>query len=272
VTGRGVRAGSSRQTEEASVRRSERTPRRERVVALVTGASRGIGRATAVALAGDGFAVACNYRGDDAGAKETVRGVEDAGGVAAAFRADIADENQVQEMLREIKEWSGAPLVLVNNAGVLRDGLTVKYPLHEFERVLRTNLSGAFLCARETLPAMLKARWGRVVNVSSAAGIRGNAGQAAYSASKAGVIGLTQSLAKEYGSRGITANAVCPGFVETTMTEDFIDKHRDRLIEQIPAGRIGAPEEVAGVIRFLTSEEASYVNGAVIAVDGGITA
>jgi 3-oxoacyl-[acyl-carrier protein] reductase len=241
-------------------------------VALVTGASRGIGRAAALALRGDGLAGACNYRGDDAGAKETVRALEDAGGVAAAFRADIADENQVQEMFREIRGWMGLPLVLVNNAGVLRDGLTVKYPFSEFERVLRTNLSGAFLCARESLPAMLKARWGRIVNVSSAAGIRGNAGQAAYSASKAGVIGLTQSLAKEYGSRGITANAVCPGFVETTMTEDFIDKQRDRLIEQIPAERIGRPEEVAGVIRFLASEEASYVNGSVIAVDGGLTA
>jgi 3-oxoacyl-[acyl-carrier protein] reductase len=243
-----------------------------RRVALVTGASRGIGRASALVLAGDGLAVACNYRGDDAGAKETVRAVEDAGGVAATFRADIADESQVQEMFREIREWMAAPLVLVNNAGVLRDGLTVKYPFAEFERVLRTNLSGAFLCARESLPGMLRARWGRIVNVSSAAGIRGNAGQAAYSASKAGVIGLTQSLAKEYGSRGITTNAVCPGFVETAMTEDFIDKQRHRLTEQIPAERIGAPEEVAAVIRFLASEEASYVNGAVIAVDGGLTA
>lgn len=241
-------------------------------VALVTGASRGIGRAAALTLAGDGLAVACNYRGDDAGAKETVKAVEDAGGVATVFRADVSDEAQVHEMFREIREWAGKPLVLVNNAGVLRDGLTVKYPLAEFERVLRTNLTGAFLCAREALPAMLKARWGRIVNVSSAAGLRGNPGQAAYSASKAGVIGLTQSLAKEYGSRGITANAVCPGFVETAMTEDFIDKQRDRIVEQVPSGRIGTPEEVAGVIRFLASEEASYVNGAVIAVDGGLTA
>ncbi|MGH2573665.1 MAG: 3-oxoacyl-ACP reductase FabG [Actinomycetota bacterium] len=243
-----------------------------RRTALVTGASRGIGRATALALAEAGLAVACNYRGDDAGAKETVSAVEDVGGVAAAFRADVSDERQVEEMFREIREWVGKPLVLVNNAGVLRDGLTVKYPLSEFERVVRTNLSGAFLCAREALPAMLRARWGRIVNVSSAAGIRGNPGQAAYSASKAGVIGLTQSLAKEYGSRGITANAVCPGFVETAMTEDFIDRQRERLVEQIPSGRIGTPEEVAGVIKFLASEEASYVNGAVIAVDGGLTA
>lgn len=241
-------------------------------VALITGASRGIGRAVALALSRDGLAVACNYRGDDAGAKETVRAVEDAGGVAAAFRADVSDEGQILEMFREIQEWAGPPVVLVNNAGVLRDGLTVKYPLSEFERVLRINLAGAFLCARESLRAMLKARWGRIVNVSSAAGLRGNPGQAAYSASKAGVIGLTQSLAKEYGSRGITANAVCPGFVETAMTEEFIEKQRDRLTDQIPTGRIGTPEEVAGVIRFLASEEASYVNGAVIAVDGGLTA
>lgn len=248
------------------------TSQKESRVALVTGASRGLGRAAAEALAGDGLAVACNYRGDDAGAKETVRAIEDAGGTAAAFRADVSDEGQVQEMFREIRGWLGAPLVLVNNAGVLRDGLTVKYPLAEWERVLGVNLSGAFLCAREALPAMLKARWGRIVNVSSAAGLRGNPGQAAYSASKAGVIGLTQSLAREYGSRGITANAVCPGFVETVMTEGFIGKQRDRLIEQIPAGRIGTPEEVAAVIRFLASDEASYVTGAVVAVDGGITA
>jgi 3-oxoacyl-[acyl-carrier protein] reductase len=251
---------------------TRRTPRSDRRVALVTGASRGLGRAAAKALAADGLPVACNYRGDDAGVKETIRAVEDAGGTAAAFRADVSDEGEVQEMFREIREWLAAPLVLVNNAGVLRDGLTVKYPLSEFERVVRVNLSGAFLCAREALPAMLKSRWGRIVNVSSAAGLRGNPGQAAYSASKAGVIGLTQSLAKEYGSRGITANAVCPGFVETAMTESFIDKQRDRIIEQIPAGRIGTPEEVAAVIRFLASEEASYVTGAVVAVDGGITA
>jgi 3-oxoacyl-[acyl-carrier protein] reductase len=251
---------------------TRRPPRSERRVALVTGASRGLGRAAAEALAAEGHAVACNYRGDDSGAKEAVEAVEDAGGTAAAFRADVSDEGQVQEMFREIRGSLGAPVVLVNNAGVLRDGLTVKYPLPEFERVLGVNLTGAFLCAREALPAMLKARWGRIVNVSSAAGLRGNPGQAAYSASKAGVIGLTQSLAREYGSRGITANAVCPGFVETAMTEDFIDKQRDRVIDQIPAGRIGTPEEVAAVIRFLASEEASYVNGAVIAVDGGITA
>jgi 3-oxoacyl-[acyl-carrier protein] reductase len=252
--------------------RRPRTSRSHARVALVTGASRGLGRAAAEALAADGLAVACNYRGDDAGAKETVKAIEDTGGTAAAFRADVSDEGQVQELFREIREWLSAPLVLVNNAGVLRDGLTVKYPLAEWERVLGVNLSGAFLCAREALPAMLKARWGRIVNVSSAAGLRGNPGQAAYSASKAGVIGLTQSLAKEYGSRGITANAVCPGFVETAMTEGFIGKQRDRLIEQIPAGRIGTPEEVAAVIRFLASDDASYVTGAVVAVDGGITA
>lgn len=241
-------------------------------VALITGASRGIGRAAAQGLAADGCAVACNYRGDDAGAKETVQAIENSGGTAAAFRADVSDEGQVHEMFREIREWTASPLVLVNNAGVLRDGLTVKYPLAEFERVLGVNLVGAFLCARESLPAMLKARWGRIVNVSSAAGLRGNPGQAAYSASKAGVIGLSQSLAKEYGSRGITANAVCPGFVETAMTEEFLGKQGKRLIEQIPAGRVGTAEEVADVIRFLASDQASYVNGSVIAVDGGLTA
>jgi 3-oxoacyl-[acyl-carrier protein] reductase len=241
-------------------------------VALVTGASRGIGRATAVALAADGLAVACNYSSDDAGAKETVRAIEDAGGTAAAFRADVADEERVVELFRAVGEWEEPPLVLVASAGVNRDGLIAKYPTSEWERTLGVNLSGVFLCVRAALPGMLKARWGRLVAVSSAAGLRGNAGQAAYTASKHGVIGFVRTVANEYGSRGITANVVCPGFIETDMISDLLERSRQEVETQIPAGRVGTPEEAAAVIRFLASEEASYVNGAVLAVDGGLTA
>jgi 3-oxoacyl-[acyl-carrier protein] reductase len=240
--------------------------------ALVTGASGGIGRATAVALATDGRAVACAYRQDEGGAKETVRIIEDAGGTAAAFQADVGEEADVTRLFDEVKGWMGAPLVVVTSAGVLRDGLTVKYPLAEYERVMAANATGSFLCARAALPGMLRARWGRIVFVSSAAAIRGNPGQAAYSASKAAVLGMTRSLAREYGGRGITVNAVCPGFIETDMTASVLERSRDELTAQIPAGRIGSPEEAAAAIRFLASDDATYVNGAVLAVDGGLTA
>jgi 3-oxoacyl-[acyl-carrier protein] reductase len=241
-------------------------------VALVTGASGGLGRAAAVALAADGHPVACAYSSNDTGAKETVRLIEEAGGTAATFGTDVAEEDRVREMFRAVSDWAGQPLIVVGAAGILRDGLTVKYPADEFDRILRVNVTGTFLCARAALPAMLKARWGRIVAVSSAAALRGNPGQAAYSASKAGLLGMTRSLAREYGSRGITVNAVCPGFVETEMTAGFLEKNRGRMIEEIPAGRFGAAEEIAAAIRFLAGEAASYVNGAVLAVDGGLTA
>jgi 3-oxoacyl-[acyl-carrier protein] reductase len=241
-------------------------------VALVTGASGGIGRATAVALAEDGRSVACAYRQDDAGAKETVRMIEENGGTAATFQVDVAQEAEVARLYDEVKEWAAPPLLLVASAGVLRDGLTVKYPLEEYERVMGVNATGSFLCARAALPAMLRARWGRIVLVSSAAAIRGNPGQAAYSASKAAVVGMTRSLAREYGGRGITVNAVCPGFIETDMTAGVLDKARNELEAGIPAGRIGSPEEAAAAIRFLASDDATYVNGAVLTVDGGLTA
>ena len=241
-------------------------------IALVTGASGGIGRASAVALAEDGRSVACAYRQDDAGAKETVRMIEEAGGTAATFQADVAEEAQVSRLYDEVREWAGPPLLLVASAGVLRDGLTVKYPLAEYERVMGINARGSFLCARAALPGMLRARWGRIVLVSSAAAIRGNPGQAAYGASKAAVVGMTRSMAREYGGRGITVNAVCPGFIETDMTAGVLEKGRDQLEAEIPAGRIGSPEEAAAAIRFLASDDATYVNGAVLTVDGGLTA
>jgi 3-oxoacyl-[acyl-carrier protein] reductase len=241
-------------------------------VALVTGASGGIGRATALALAEDGLRVACGYHSDDAGAKETVRLVEEAGGTATSVGADVADEVDVKEMFDQITSWSGPPLVLVNNAGVNRDGLTVKYPRADFERILEVNVTGSFLCSRAALSGMMRARWGRIVMVSSVLGLRGNAGQAAYSASKSALLGLARSLAREYGSRGITVNAVCPGYIHTDMTASLPQKARGRLLDEIPAGRLGTLDEVAAAIRFLVNERASYVNGAVLSIDGGMTA
>ncbi|MGH2663000.1 MAG: 3-oxoacyl-ACP reductase FabG [Actinomycetota bacterium] len=241
-------------------------------VALVTGASGGIGRAAAVAMAADGRTVACGYHSDDAGAKETVGLIEEAGGTAAAFRADVSDEQQVAELFRAVTEWADPPVIVVASAGINRDGLTVRYPVDQFEHVMRVNVTGAFLCIRSALPAMMKTRWGRIVAVSSAAAMRGNPGQAAYSASKAAMVGMIRVLAKEYGSRGITANAVCPGFIETDMTSGLPGRARGRLLESIPTGRIGTPEEAAAAIRFLTGDDASYVTGAVLAVDGGLTA
>lgn len=241
-------------------------------VALVTGASGGIGRATALALAEDGLRVACGYHSDDAGAKETVRLIEEAGGTATSVGADVADEVDVKEMFDQITRWSGPPMVLVNNAGVNRDGLTVKYPRADFERILEVNVTGSFLCSRAALSGMMRARWGRIVMVSSVLGLRGNAGQAAYSASKSALLGLARSLAREYGSRGITVNAVCPGYIRTDMTASLPQKARGRLLDEIPAGRLGTLDEVAAAIRFLVSERASYVNGAVLSIDGGMTA
>jgi 3-oxoacyl-[acyl-carrier protein] reductase len=223
-------------------------------------------------LAADGLAVACAYRSNETGAKETVEAILASGGEAQAFAVDVSVEEQVREVFRGVEAWAGPPLVLVNNAGVSVDGLAVRYPTEELERTLSVNLVGAFLCSREALRPMLRAWWGRIVNVSSSVGLKGNPGQTAYSASKAGLIGLTRSLAREVGRKGIAVNAVCPGLIDTDMTAELPDEARARLVEATPAGRTGRPEEVAAVVRLLASDDGSYVNGAVIPVDGGLTA
>jgi 3-oxoacyl-[acyl-carrier protein] reductase len=240
--------------------------------ALVTGASRGIGQATSLALARAGLAVALGYRSDREGAEDAAAKARAEGAVAIALPFDVRHEASVDAGFAAIEAELGTVRVLVNNAGYTKDGLAVKYTNEAWDTTIATNLTGTFLCIRRALPRMMRGRYGRIVNVASVAALRGNAGQAAYSASKAGVVGMTRSLAREVGSRGITVNAVCPGFVDTRMTEGASDELRAKYIEMTPAGRFGTPEDVAAVIAFLAGAEASYVNGAVIAVDGGLSA
>jgi len=244
----------------------------EGAVALVTGAAGGIGAATSLALARSGLTVIVGFRSDGDRAEEVAAKIRAEGLRAHAQAIDVLDEASIGEAFDATERDRGPVQVLVNNAGFMRDGLAVKYPTAAWESTIDTNLTGAFLCCRRALPKMLRPRWGRIVNVSSAAALRGNPGQAAYSASKAGLLGLTRALAREVGGRGITVNAVCPGFVDTGMTESTADEMRRRYVEMTPAGRVGTPEEVAAVIAFLAGAEAGYVNGAVISVDGGLTA
>ena len=241
-------------------------------VAVVTGGSRGIGRACAEALAGAGWKIAVGYRTNDADAKEAMSAIEEAGGSAIIVRLDTLDETSVAEAFKEVAEALGPVTGLVNNAGYSKDGLLIKYPMEQFERTMNTNVRGAYLCSRAALRGMLRARWGRIVNMSSAVAIRGNAGQTAYAASKAAIVGITKSLAREVGAKGITVNALCPGLLDTEMTSHLTDVARAYYLDQTPLGRTARLEEVASVVRFLMSDEASYVNGVALPVDGGLTA
>lgn len=239
-------------------------------VALVTGASRGIGRAIAQKLARDGFDVAVTYSSDADGAAETVKLVESErdGARAIALRADVCDVEAVDNAFTEIAEQLGPVAVLVNNAGVRHDNLAVRMSDEDWRATIDANLTGAFNCTRTALRGMMRERWGRIVMVSSVSGMHGNPGQAAYGASKAGLIGLARTLAKEYARKKITVNSVAPGPVATAMTEGLVD----RLIDEVPAGRAGTPEEVAAAVGFLASEEAAFITGVVLPVDGGMTA
>jgi len=236
--------------------------------ALVTGSARGIGAASAMALADAGWPVAINYRSDAERAEGIARAIGDAGSRAAAVQADVCDSGAVGELFRAVEERFGPVLVVVNNAGMRADGLAPQLDDDQWERVLDTNLSAAFRITRRALKPMLRARFGRVVNIASVVGPRANAGQANYAASKAGLIGFTRTVAVEVARRGITVNAVAPGFVETQLT-DGVGKG---LLDAIPARRPGTPEEVASCVRFLASEEASYVTGTTLTVDGGLSA
>ena len=239
-------------------------------VALVTGASRGIGRAIAMQLAGDGFAVAVNYATNTKLADDVVGAIEDAGGSALAVRGDMADVDDVTSAFTRVENDLGPVAVLVNNAGITDDGLILRMDLEQWNRVISTNLTSAYLCTKAALRGMVRARFGRIITITSVSGISGNPGQANYAASKAGLIGLTKSVAKEVGSRGITVNAVAPGFIDTDMTGALGEAVTSRAVEQISLGRLGRPEEVASVVGYLASDGASYITGQTIVVDGGL--
>ena len=242
--------------------------RPENATALVTGASKGIGAAIARALAQDGWNVGVNYRSDKAGADETVKAIEDAGGKAVAVHADVTD-GDAKALIGEVENALGPVLALVNNAGVTRDGLALQLSDDDWDTVIGTNLSPAFRLTRDALRGMIKARYGRVVNITSVVGTKANVGQSNYAAAKAGLIGMTKTIAAEVARRGVTVNAVAPGFIDTGMTADL---PTDEIAKVIPARRLGTPEDVAAAVRYLASEDAGYVTGTTLYVDGGMSA
>lgn len=239
-------------------------------VALVTGGGRGIGRQIALTLAGYGATVIVNYNGSREKAEEAAAMIREQGGQAEAALCNVSDYDASKEMIEDIVKRYGRLDILVNNAGITRDNLIMKMSEEEFDAVIDTNLKGSFLCAKHVSRQMLKQKSGRIINISSVSGVMGNAGQANYCASKAGVIGLTKSLARELGSRGITVNAVAPGFIETEMTEHLPEDIRKTMAGQIPLKRFGRTEDIAETVAFLSSDPAGYITGQVIQVDGGM--
>jgi 3-oxoacyl-[acyl-carrier protein] reductase len=240
-------------------------------VALVTGASRGIGRAVALRLAAAGCRVAINYQNSLSAAREVMEEIQSSGGTAMIAGADVSDAGQVKELFDAVNKGLGPVEILVNNAGITRDNLLMRMSDAEWDSVIRTNLNSVFFCARAAIRTMMKARFGRIVAMSSVTGLAGNAGQTNYAAAKAGILGIIKSIAREAGSRGVTANVIAPGYIETDMTASLPGGVREGILAQIPVGRYGLPEDVANVAAFLASDEASYINGQVIAVDGGMT-
>jgi 3-oxoacyl-[acyl-carrier protein] reductase len=238
-------------------------------IALVTGASQGIGRACAIKLAASGATVAVAARNHEKLA-ELVKEIDASGGKAFAFPLDVADEEQVKTAFKTAIGQLGKIDILINNAGITRDQLVMRMKRADWDSVLTTNLTSAYLCIQQVIGSMLKQRWGRIINITSVFGQTGQAGQANYAASKAGLIGLTMAIAREVASRNITCNAVAPGFIETAMTSGFSDDFKQNALKVIPLGRVGAPEDVANAVAFLASEEASYITGHVLNVNGGM--
>ena len=239
-------------------------------VAIVTGSGRGIGRSIALELASAGAKVVVNYAGRSDKAEETVELIRQAGGESLAVQADVSQEADVKRLIQTTLDHYGKIDILVNNAGITRDTLLLRMKETEWDAVLDTNLKGVFLCTKAVSKGMLKQRSGVVVNISSVVGLSGNAGQANYAAAKAGVIGFSKSVAKEFASRGVRVNVVAPGYISTDMTETLPEGVRNEILSGIPLGRIGRPEDVAKVVRFLVSPEASYITGQTVCVDGGM--
>jgi 3-oxoacyl-[acyl-carrier protein] reductase len=239
-------------------------------IAIVTGGSRGIGRATSIALAEAGAFILVNYRSNEDAAKETLRLIEVAGGHGELLGFDVADPEAVDAAIKGAVDTHGHLDILVNNAGISIDQLLLRVSARDLEMTWATNVNGALYCAKACIRPMMKQRWGRIINLSSVVAESGNAGQVVYSTSKAALLGLTRTLAREYASRGITVNAIAPGFIDTEMTADLPAAAKQGIIAQTPVGRIGRPEEVAAAVVFLASDEASYITGQVVRVNGGM--
>jgi 3-oxoacyl-[acyl-carrier protein] reductase len=239
-------------------------------VAIVTGASRGIGKAIAEDFGSRGASVVVNYHSSAEGAEEVVSAIEKSGGHAKAFQADVSDLQQAQELVKFAVEQFGGLQILVNNAGIIRDGFIMLMKEEDFDDVIRTNLKGTFNCSKAAVRHMMKKRYGRIINITSISGQMGNPGQTNYSASKAGQVGFTKALAREVSTRNITVNAVAAGYIDTEIWEDTPEEAKEWLLGMIPLGRSGQPEEVAKAVAFLASDDAAYITGHVLAVDGGI--